>query len=210
MTVLAIAPISVSFGVDIQQPIEEALLGIMPFHDWQVRLFLEKVTVQSFRKNECLLSPPKVCRWAAIVLKGSFRMFRKTEEKEHTLHFFTEKDWIGDLESFVSQQPSQNYIQAMEKSEVGLITIHALHELMAVDQMFMGLGRMMKGWTITTNQYTSLIDDNPDARYQALLKDHPEWILRFPQMHLAAYLGMSRETFSRVKRRNAALRAGIQ
>ena len=128
-------------------------------------------------------------------------MFLRKDEKEHTLHFFTEQNWIGDLESFTGQKPTVNHIQATESAEIALISLQDIHELIALDNTFLCLGRVMKDWSVSAHQYTSLIDDNPDARYRLLLKNHPDWILRFPQIHLAAYLGMSRETFSRVKRR---------
>ena len=177
-------------------------MNVHAFAPEQVQLFLEKVQILSFRKKDYLLAPPGVCRFVAIVLQGSFRMFRRTDDKEHTLHFFTENRWIGDFESFVVQQPTARHIQAMEKAEVAMIYLEDLHQMIAADNRFLAFFRVMKDWSVTTRHYTSLIDDNPDARYRFLLDTHPDWILRFPQMHLAAYLGMTRETFSRVKRRN--------
>jgi len=191
--------------LNLEQQIQLSLLKIFPFTAAQIQLFLEKLHVQSFRRNEYLLAPPKVCGFTAMVLRGGFRMFQRKEEKEHTLHFFTENDWIGDLESFVGQQPTINHIQATEKAEVAIISLQDIHQLIAGDKLFLSLGRIMKDWSVSTHQYTSLIDDNPDTRYRLLLKNHPDWILRFPQIHLAAYLGMSRETFSRVKRRRLSV-----
>jgi len=191
--------------LNIESLIQEALLKVHPFTPEQIKLFLEKLHIQPFRKNEYLLAPPKVCGFTAIVLRGGFRMFQRKEEKEHTLHFFTENDWVGDLESFVGQQPTVNHIQATEKAEVAIISLQDIHQLIARDKLFLILGRVMKGWSVSTHQYTSLIDDNPDARYRLLLETHPDWILRFPQTYLAAYLGMSRETFSRVKRRRLSI-----
>jgi CRP-like cAMP-binding protein len=188
-------------SLDIQQQIRQSLLKIFPLTDEQIGLFLEKLHIRSFKKNEYLLEPPKVCRFTALVLKGGFRLYRRTAEKEHTLHFFTETDWVGDLESFVVQAPTVNHIQATEKAEIAIISLHDIHELMARDSMFLSFGRIMKGWSVSSNRYTSLIDDTPDARYRLLLETHPDWILRFSQTHLATYLGMSRETYSRVKRR---------
>jgi len=191
--------------MSLENHIEDALARLRPFTGLQAAPVMEKLTVRTLKKGEFLLAPPKVCSFAALVLRGSFRMFRNTGEKDNTLHFFTEGDWVGDMESFTVQKPTVNYIQAMEKAELATLTIHALHELIHRDPSFLALGRIMKEWSVPSAHYTSLINDSPDERYQTLLKAHPDWILRFPQMHLASYLGMSRETFSRVKRRNMVI-----
>jgi hypothetical protein len=54
---------------------------------------------------------------------------------------------------------------------------------------------------ITSAHLKSIIGTTPDERYKKLLHTYPEWINRFPQMHIASYLGMTKETFSRVKAR---------
>jgi CRP-like cAMP-binding protein len=101
----------------IEQQIRQSLLKIRSFTTEQVQKILEKATIQSFGKNDYLLAPPAICRFTAIVLQGSFRLFQRSEDKEHTLHFFTETEWIGDFDSFVVQQPTVNHIQATEKAE---------------------------------------------------------------------------------------------
>lgn len=186
----------------MQTEVRQSLVRIGGFGEEQLRLVEERLQVQSCRKNDYWLEPPRICRGMAFIVSGSFRLFNRTAEKEHTLHFFTEGHWLCDFESFIGQQPSVNHIQAMERAEVASLTLWDIHELIALDNAFLLLGKLMKGWAMTTNHYTSMVDDNPDARYRTLLQTHPDWILRFPQRHLATYLGMSRETFSRVRRRN--------
>ena len=180
--------------------IKKNISKIHPFTDQELDLFIQKMIFRSLKKKEYLLSPPKTCNFIALVLQGSFRLFKPTEEKENTLHFFTESDWIADFESFVVQKPTVNHIQATERAEIALLSLNDIHQLIHQNPVFLIMGRIMKGWSISTLQYTSLINDTPEERYRLLLETHPDWILRFPQMHLASYLGMSRETLSRVKK----------
>jgi len=50
---------------------------------------------------------------------------------------------------------------------------------------------------------TTLHTKSPDQRYSHLLAEHPDWLNRFPQRHIASYLGMTPETLSRVRARIA-------
>jgi CRP-like cAMP-binding protein len=183
--------------------LKSALAKLHIHSDEQIQSVAERIIQRSLRRHEILLSPPSVSNFVGLVLQGSLRMYRPASETvgENTIHFFTEGDWIADFDSFVVQQPTQHYIQAMERSELAILSIHDLHALIRQNELYMALGRIMKDWNVTANRYTSLINDSPDKRYQTLIETHPDWILRFPQMHLASYLGMTRETFSRVRKR---------
>ena len=42
---------------------------------------------------------------------------------------------------------------------------------------------------------------NPEERYQYLLGNQPHYLQRIPLTHLASYLGMSRETLTRIRKK---------
>jgi len=191
------------------QQIKASISKIHSFPDQQLDLFIQKMIFRTLKKKEYLLSPPKTCNFFALVLQGSFRLFKPAEDKENTLHFFTDNDWVADFESFVAQKPTVNYIQAMDRAEIALLSINDIHQLIHQSPAFLIMGKVMKGWSISTLQYTSLINDTPEERYKLLMATHPDWILRFPQMHLASYLGMSRETFSRVKKKTSLVKRRV-
>ena len=151
------------------------------------------------KKHEIILAEGQVCNFVIIVLSGSLRQFHAAEEKEHTLNFFCEYDFAADHESFTGQKPSANVIAALEDSLISTISIYRLHDLIAKNQAFFAIGRVMENWT----KATALINlESPQQRFEKLMELHPEWILRFPEKHLASYLNMAPETFSRMKRKS--------
>lgn len=186
--------------MDTRERIKTTLHKLYHFSDEHIDLFYGMLSIKQIRKHGVLLKPGQVCNFISIVLKGSLRIYNQNEEKQHTLSFFTEDSWVADHSSFVSQKPSTNTIQAMEPCELAIISIQNLHKLIEQDQRFMILGRVLKDFT--TPHQLSIHHTSPQDRYNTLMKQHPDWIIRFPQKHLSSYLGITPETFSRIKRKH--------
>ncbi|WP_295795059.1 Crp/Fnr family transcriptional regulator [Mucilaginibacter sp.] len=180
--------------------IAEALRRIHPFSAGHRDLIINSTKIKELKKNETLLVTGQVCDFIAIVATGSLRLYHLTDEKDLTLNFFTEMDFAADNESFIGQKPSTNVIEALEDSLVAILNIDQLHNLIQRDPSFFALGRAMESWTKST-AFTSHIN-TPQLRYEKLMELKPEWVLRFSQIHLASYLGMAPETFSRMKRKS--------
>ena len=188
--------------LSLESSIQSALTPVFPYSESQCRAVAEKAVVQTCLRKELLHGPPRVCTYVALILSGSFRMYQVSDtDQESTLHFFTEGQWMADFESFVVQRPSNNYIQCLETAEIATFNIFDLHDLIHQDPAFMAMGRIMKDLAVSNRHITSVLNENPDERYRTLLQSHPDWVLRFPQIYLASYLGMTRETYSRVRNR---------
>ncbi|PJR04098.1 Crp/Fnr family transcriptional regulator [Avrilella dinanensis] len=155
-------------------------------------------------KKQYLLEEGEVCENFAFIIKGSMRKYY-TDEKgiEHVVSLYVENWWAGDRESFVMLTPSKYNIQALEDCEVLLIT---LENKLRLTELFSSFKEMLlkldeKNNIATQKRITSSISSTAEKRYIDLVKRYPHFIQRFPQHLIASYLGITKDTLSRVRRK---------
>jgi len=182
--------------------IKKSLLKLYRFSEEQLSQFGNKLTFERLKKRDFLLKPNQISNCITFINRGSLRFYTETEHGKLTINFFTETHWVADVESLLTQQPSKNYIEAFEDSDIASITLNDIHELMDNYPCFRMLNALLANLTISATHLATITTKNPDERYQELLLKHPDWINRFPQMQIASYLGMTAETLSRVRARS--------
>jgi CRP-like cAMP-binding protein len=179
----------------------KSLTEVLQLNKEQINVFLAKCKDYTFNKGDYLQKEGQICNFLAFLEMGSLRYYTLADYDEMTLHFFTENQWITDYESLTTHTPTSNYIQVLEKTRIKIIKLDDIHLLLEQFPTLRNILKVLDKSIITSAHLTSITKASPDERYKRLLNTNPEWINRFPQMHIASYLGMTRETFSRVKAR---------
>lgn len=154
------------------------------------------------RKRQYLLQEGDVCLNNCFVVKGCFRTYRVTEDgREHILRFAAENWWIGDQESYRTGNPSKSNIDALENSEVILINKPAFANLMMTIPRFRDLaeGLVATCFDAGQNRIMSNISDTSEEKYQRFMTSFPDIFNRVPLHMVASYLGLSRETLTRIR-----------
>lgn len=156
-----------------------------------------------------LLRAGEVCKFEGFVNKGCFRIYYLDEKGlESVLYFAIEGWWITDIDSFTNQTASILNIEALEDSEVLLITYpykNALYEeLPKVEKLY----RIMtqKTHTALQRRMISSISKTADERYLEFIAKYPFMEQRLSQQNLAGYLGISPEFMSKIKKKIARKR----
>lgn len=171
-----------------------------------IRLISEIFHVKKLRKHQYLIQSSDVCKIAAFVVKGALKKYTiDATGKENILELYIENWWAGDKESFMIGTPTPYCIDAYEDSELLVISkddftnklsklsfITELNNVLTERQSFQLMKRLHSSQTLTAEQ-----------KYEQLQDTYPEFFQRFPQHIIASYLGMTKETLSRIRKATA-------
>ena len=163
-------------------------------------------TFKKLRKRQYLLQEGDINHHACFVLKGCLRNYHLSEDGvEHILKFAVENWWMSDLESYNNNKPSKNNIDAIEDSELLLIEKKDFQKLTDNIPSFREFHDKLKAKSVDTfqNRIMSNISDTAEEKYVKFMKTYPDIFNRVPLHMIASYLGVSRETLSRIRINNA-------
>ncbi|MGI8950769.1 MAG: Crp/Fnr family transcriptional regulator [Chitinophagaceae bacterium] len=182
----------------------ELILYLSSIHPVSAKLqeyLLSILKTKILSKKSYLLKAGQICNHIYFIEKGLVRCFYVEGEKEVCSWFMKEADVIISVESFYLQKPSYESIQALEDCILHYIDYNELQFIYHNYIEFNFIGRVLteKYYTLSEQRLYSLRMRKAPERYALLLHNFPELIQRVSSTHLASYLGLSLETFSRIK-----------
>lgn len=157
-------------------------------------------------KRSFLLKEGEVCKFEGFVTKGLFRVFHIDKNgNEQILYFAMENWWITDIDSFTNEKPSQLFIEALEDSEVFVISKtdkeFAYTNLPKIEKLF----RVMTQKTHVALQRRMIdnLSKTAEDRYLEFAQRYPQLIQRLSNIQVAAYLGITNVFLSNIRKKIA-------
>lgn len=162
---------------------------------------------KKLRKKQYLLQQGDVCKYVAFVDKGLLRSYSVDDKgHEHITQFAFEGWWISDQLSFLTEQPSDYNIEAMEDVELLLLTKQSEEQMLKKIPKFERFFRILlqNNLIATQKRLMNTLSQTAEERYNELVAACPETLPnRIPQHMLASFLGITPETLSRIRRQIA-------
>lgn len=168
----------------------------------ELALIEQYSTFGKLKKKELLLKEGDVCRFSSFVAKGCLRTYRLDENgREHTLKFVVENWWAYDPISYNNETPATFNIQALEDCDLILFSKQDFQHVASQVPGLKTLSEKLIANSLSASQQRiyNQIGHSPEERYQLFIDTYPDIFNRVPLHMLASYLGMSRETITRVR-----------
>lgn len=167
-------------------------------------LFVSLLREKKLKKKEFLLKQGEIARYNYFTTKGCLKIYKIDENGTEHIAMFSVKDWwSGDLASFITQQPANYYIQALEDSEVLQMSRENYDLLFRKIPKFERFYRILYQRSLVS--YIQQSDQNitldAEGRYRSFLKKYPSLVKRVSQKNIASYLGITPEFLSVLKRK---------
>ena len=162
---------------------------------------------KKLRKRQYLLQEGDVCKHMAFIAKGLLRTYNVDDKgDEHMSVFGWEGWWLSDFNSFLSGEPAVFNIDAIEDSEVLMISRENYEKLTLTVPVMDRYFRILYQNSIVTKErrLMSSITHTAEEKYVQLAESNPKMITRVPQNLIASYLGIAPETLSRIKKNLAS------
>lgn len=182
-------------------PLRTHIEEIIQLTDAEFEFVLSHFEQIKKRKHQYVVQEGDLVKKEFWIIKGCLKSsFTDTEGKEHILQFGMENWWITDYESFVKQTKSKISIDCIEDSDLLYITLENRDKLTSeMHKMERFWARKSKfGRIALQNRVLSLLQNSAKERYDLLLQQYPKLFQRVPKKMIASYLGVSRETLSRL------------
>lgn len=167
-------------------------------------LLLSKIEIKTIKAKSVLLHAGEVCKETYFVNSGLLRSFNVNDNiVEHILHFACEGWWMGDLYSLITQKPGNLFIEALEDSELVILSKEKQEELYLEIPKLERFFRILTENSLVAHQ-ERLMDNlslSAEERFEKFCQKYPSLIQRVPQRQIASYIGVTPEFLSKLKKK---------
>lgn len=163
----------------------------------------EHFAVKRVKKNQFLLNEGDVCRYLWFVNSGCLRKYKiDGKGNEHIIQFAINDWWISDLYSFLSGRPAEYGIDALQDSEVLVISASSRDELLdKCPKMERFFRLLIEANHVASHQrIAGSLSSSAEERYLEFLKSYPQLFEQVPQNQIASYLGITPQSLSRIRK----------
>ncbi|MDW3194374.1 MAG: Crp/Fnr family transcriptional regulator [Cytophagales bacterium] len=157
---------------------------------------------KSLKRNEFLKHGTGIDTNLYFVVSGTLRIFVIDQEEELTIRFGYKGNIIAALDSHISGQASDLYIQALKETQLNVISKSTFQQFVQSDPKYQAIWQQLLEQFVyqQMERERDILISSPTERYKRVLKRSPQLFQEIPHKYIASYLRMTPETLSRIKK----------
>lgn len=176
---------------------------MVPLSDEEYSFVRQHFIIKNYKKGGFLIEANEPVKYVYLVISGLLKLvFYDKKGREHIISFAMEDWWESDYPAWFSGDPASLGLKCLEDTQVYCLSLEGYQQLCAklrkMEHFF--LHKANRGHMASQDRILSFLADTPRERYELVLRKQPALMQRIPKTVLAAYLGLSRETLSRLWR----------
>lgn len=177
------------------------LTNLAPLSEAEWTALSEMAYIKQYEKKELFQVAGRQCKTVGFILKGCFRWVKNDDGVERTFDFAIEQDFVTNYHSIVTQEPCEVAIIAVENTTMVCVDAAKMLQLFDSTYAWQKIGRHLAEYVAcyALERLVASYYESPQTRYEKLMKTSPGLFLRIPHHILANYLGMNKETLSRLR-----------
>jgi CRP-like cAMP-binding protein len=156
------------------------------------------------KKHQLLIQEGDAVKNEYWVASGCLKAYNTTEDgKIKIIRFAMENWWISDYQAYLTQGTATLTIQCLEDCELLVLSYSDREELCRkIPKMERFFRKKIEGGYISFQQrLISMLSENAATRFAVFQQQYPSLVQRIPKKLIASYLGVSRETLSRIEQK---------
>lgn len=155
----------------------------------------------TLERNEYLKVKGSIDTNVYYIVSGTLRVFVLDDYEEQIIRFGYQENLIVSLDSYLSQKPSDFFIQAIKKTELKVISKQQIDNFLKTEKNYQLWIKILEDLILQQlEREIDILTNSPKERYLRVLKRSPQLFQEIPNRHIANYLRMSAETLSRLKK----------
>jgi CRP-like cAMP-binding protein len=186
----------------MQSKLRQHIEKLVPLTDDEFAFVEKHFVYKKFKKHQFMVQRGELVPYNYFLLSGLTKLVYTDEEteKQSILAFAMEDWWDNDFEAYYTRTKATLSMECLEDTEALCLSLDDFNALRAglpkIEHFF--LEKVMAGFLAGQRRILSLMTSSTQERYKQLVVQHPSLVQRLPKTQLAAYLGVSRETLSRL------------
>jgi CRP-like cAMP-binding protein len=174
--------------------------------DQELSQFASKLTVQDFKRKELVLHEGKIQKAIGFIATGLVRSFYIDHNgNEISVGFYAEGDYATHYPAFITRKPSRYSIQCLEPTTIICLSFEDMQWMYHQFTSFERYGRLVAEEILKRQQarIEGFIFQTAEERYTDFVEHSPTLFNRISLSHLCSYLGIERQTLTRIRQKLA-------